>query len=108
VAEVGRHAREHSNAINRAGGMVLGWHNHVLTELESRLRKDVRRLRRAKPFWPRVTVPHEAHAEGAPNQSDGAANGQAADGTERATTTEATAIPESLNGAGDIGQEGDR
>src|SRR5690242_16605603 len=38
VAEVGRHAREHSNAINRAGGMVLGWHNRILTEHESRLR----------------------------------------------------------------------
>jgi inorganic triphosphatase YgiF len=99
VAEVGRHAREHSNAINRAGGMVLGWHNHVLTELESRLRKDVRRLRRAKPFWPRAAPPHGAAADAPPAQNNGATSGQAADGTERAIT-EATAIPERLNGAG--------
>jgi CHAD domain-containing protein len=92
VAEVGRHAGEHSNTINRAGGMVLGWHNRILTEHESRLRKDVRRLRRAKPFWPRPAPPHGAHADAPPTPNRGAASGQAADGTKRATT-EATQYP---------------
>src|SRR6185436_20118661 len=98
VAEVGRHATEHSNAINRAGGMVLGWHNRILTEHESRLRKDVRRLRRAKPFWPRPALPHGTHADAPPTPNHGAASGQTADGTKRATT-EATAISKGHNGA---------
>src|SRR5690348_644313 len=98
VAEVGTHAREGSNAINRAGGMVLGWHNRILTELESRLRKDVRRLRRAKPFWPRPALPEGVEADAPPTPNHGAAIGQAADGTER-FTNDAIAISKSLNGA---------
>jgi CHAD domain-containing protein len=35
----------------RAGGVVLGWHNRGLTDLDRTLRKHVRRFRRAQPFW---------------------------------------------------------
>src|SRR5262249_46209023 len=101
VAEVGRHAREHSNAINRAGGMVLGWHNHVLTELESRLRKDVRRLRRAKPFWPRAAPPHGAHAEASQAQNPSTGNRQATDGATE-ISKETIVMPEDFNGAGEF------
>jgi len=38
-------------AIPRAGGIVLGWHDRSLADQEQKLRKHVRRFRRAKPFW---------------------------------------------------------
>jgi inorganic triphosphatase YgiF len=51
VAEVSRHANENRDAITGAGGVVLGWHHRGLFDQEPRLRKHVRRLRRAKRFW---------------------------------------------------------
>lgn len=56
LAEVARHANENRDAIARAGGIVLGWHDRGLLDQEPRLRKHVRRLRRAKPFWPRKRI----------------------------------------------------
>jgi CHAD domain-containing protein len=56
VTEVARQANEHRDAIARAGGIVLGWHDRVLFEQEPRLRRHVRRLRRAKRFWPQERV----------------------------------------------------
>jgi triphosphatase len=56
VAEIAGHANENCDAIARGGGIVLGWHHRVLFDLEPRLRKHVRRLRRAKPFWLRRRV----------------------------------------------------
>jgi inorganic triphosphatase YgiF len=56
VEELSRHVNEGGNDISRAGGIVLGWHNRGLTDNEPRVRKDVRRLRRAKPFWQRVDL----------------------------------------------------
>jgi inorganic triphosphatase YgiF len=53
LAEVTRHADQSNDAVARAGGIVLGWHERTLTDLEPKLRKHVRRLRRVKPFWPR-------------------------------------------------------
>jgi triphosphatase len=38
-------------AINRAGGIVLGWHERGLAERYPKLRKHVRRFRRLDPFW---------------------------------------------------------
>jgi inorganic triphosphatase YgiF len=35
----------------RAAGVVLGWHNRGLTDLDRKLRKYVRRFRQARPFW---------------------------------------------------------
>jgi inorganic triphosphatase YgiF len=56
VTEVARQANENRDAIARAGGIVLGWHDRVLFEQEPRLRRHVRRLRRAKRFWPQERV----------------------------------------------------
>ncbi|SDR63464.1 Inorganic triphosphatase YgiF, contains CYTH and CHAD domains [Rhizobiales bacterium GAS113] len=56
VAEVARHADDNRETIVRAGGIVLGWHDRALLDQQPRLRKHVRRLRRAKPFWPRKRI----------------------------------------------------
>jgi inorganic triphosphatase YgiF len=53
VAEAATHANDNREGIARAGGIVLGWHEHELLGQEPKLRKHVRRLRRTKPFWPR-------------------------------------------------------
>jgi triphosphatase len=53
VEEVSRHVNEGGSDIGRAGGIVLGWHDRGLSDREPKLRRDVSRLRRAKPFWPR-------------------------------------------------------
>ena len=39
------------SAINRAGGIVLGWHERVLADRNPKIRKHVRRFRRLDPFW---------------------------------------------------------
>lgn len=38
-------------ALDRAGGIVLGWHDRGLAEQENRICRHVRRLRCARPFW---------------------------------------------------------
>ena len=41
-----------SNAgIARASGIVLGWHDRGFTDTDRKLRKHVRRFRKARPFW---------------------------------------------------------
>jgi triphosphatase len=40
-----------ANEKERAGGIVVGWHDHGLVDREKTLRRHVRRFRRAKPFW---------------------------------------------------------
>jgi triphosphatase len=41
-----------SNAtIARAAGIVLGWHDRGLADIDRKLRKHVRRFRQARPFW---------------------------------------------------------
>jgi triphosphatase len=37
--------------VARAAGVVLGWHDRGLVDFDRKLRKDVRRFRRARPFW---------------------------------------------------------
>jgi triphosphatase len=37
--------------VARAAGVVLGWHDRGLADLDRKLRKHVRRLRRLRPFW---------------------------------------------------------
>jgi inorganic triphosphatase YgiF len=39
------------SALARAGGAVLGWHDRGVAEREAKLRKHVRRFRKAEPFW---------------------------------------------------------
>jgi hypothetical protein len=40
-----------TRAIDRAGGLVLGWHERDLIEREPKLRKRVRRFKELEPFW---------------------------------------------------------
>jgi inorganic triphosphatase YgiF len=37
--------------LERAGGIVLGWHDRGLAEAEAKTRRHVRRFRRSRPFW---------------------------------------------------------
>ena len=39
------------NDVGLAAGVVIGWHLRELTNLEEKLCEDVRRFRKAKPFW---------------------------------------------------------
>jgi triphosphatase len=66
VEELSRHVNEGGSDISRAGGIVLGWHDRGLTDREPKLRRNVRRMRRAKPFWPRVDLPLRAEVEPQP------------------------------------------
>jgi triphosphatase len=38
-------------AVERAGGVVLGWHTRGIAKAEKRTRRHVRRFRRSAPFW---------------------------------------------------------
>jgi CHAD domain-containing protein len=38
-------------AIDRAGGIVLGWHKRGLADHEPKLRRHVRRFKHLNPFW---------------------------------------------------------
>jgi triphosphatase len=40
-----------ARAVNRAGGIVLGWHERGLADRYPKLRRHVRRFRRLDPFW---------------------------------------------------------
>ena len=40
-----------ARAVNRAGGIVLGWYEQVLADRNPKVRKHVRRFRRLDPFW---------------------------------------------------------
>jgi triphosphatase len=40
-----------ASVIDRAGGIVLGWHERVLADREAKLRKHVRRFKQLDPFW---------------------------------------------------------
>ena len=81
VEEVSRHVNEGGNEISRAGGIVLGWHDRGLTDREPKLRKEVRRLRRAKPFWPRTGLRLRAKVEASRTQERTIAGDQSAVGT---------------------------
>jgi triphosphatase len=81
VEEVSRHVNEGGNEISRAGGIVLGWHDRGLTDREPKLRKEVRRLRRTKPFWPRTGLRLRAKVEGLRTQGQNIAGDQSAEGT---------------------------
>jgi triphosphatase len=40
-----------ASVIDRAGGIVLGWHERDLADREAKLRKHVRRFKQLDPFW---------------------------------------------------------
>ncbi|MFQ3459932.1 hypothetical protein PMN64_42430, partial [Bradyrhizobium sp. UFLA01-814] len=51
VDQIGNATNRDVRAINRAGGIVLGWHERALAERHPKIRKRIRRFRRLKPFW---------------------------------------------------------
>ncbi len=53
MKEIARPAGADGDEVGRDAGLVLGWHFRGLADEEPKLRRNVRRLRRAKPFWPR-------------------------------------------------------
>src|SRR6185436_4243405 len=83
------------NEVIRAGGIVLGWYNRGLSDRESKLRKDVRRLRCAKPFWPRAKVSLGGSAEAPPAQDQSAASAPVTNGV-AGTMTNATDLPQNV------------
>ncbi len=57
MQEIARPAGTDAAEVGRDAGLVLGWHLRGLADEEAKLRRDVRRLRRAKPFWRPVVPP---------------------------------------------------
>jgi triphosphatase len=51
VDQISEATNQDARAINRAGGIVLGWHERVLADRNPKVRKRVRRFRRLDPFW---------------------------------------------------------
>jgi CHAD domain-containing protein len=51
VDQIGDATNQDVSAINRAGGIVLGWHERVLADRNLKIRRRVRRFRRLDPFW---------------------------------------------------------
>ena len=51
IAELASPAGNGVAEVSGQAGLVVGWHFRELTNLERRLRRDVRRFRDAKPFW---------------------------------------------------------
>jgi triphosphatase len=50
IGELAR-AEHNSSDMGVAAGVVLGWHVRELRNLEAKLCEDVRRFKKAKPFW---------------------------------------------------------
>jgi len=47
-----RETKNHNaGTIDRAGGIVFGWHERDLVDREPKLRKHVRRFKQLDPFW---------------------------------------------------------
>jgi triphosphatase len=51
IRELTRPNEHDIDDIGLAAGVILGWHLRELTNLEAKLRKDVRRFKKTKPFW---------------------------------------------------------
>lgn len=53
---VGALNRSEDGGVERAAGIVLGWHERGLFDDERKLRKGLRRFKKARPFWQRRPV----------------------------------------------------
>ena len=51
IDQISEATDQDARAISRAGGIVLGWHERVLADRNSKIRTHVRRFRRLDPFW---------------------------------------------------------
>jgi triphosphatase len=56
IRELARPAEHEINDVVLAAGMVIGWHLREVTNLAARLCGEVRRFRKAKPFWRPMTL----------------------------------------------------
>ena len=56
IRELARPAEHEINDVGLAAGMVIGWHLREVTNSEARLGEEVRRFRKAKPFWQPMTL----------------------------------------------------
>lgn len=51
IKHVAHSAGEGAGELSQDAGLVLGWHIRGMAEEEAKLQRNVRRLRKAKPFW---------------------------------------------------------
>ena len=51
ITELALPAEHDISDVGVAAGVVIGWHLRDLTNLEAKLSEDVRRFKKAKPFW---------------------------------------------------------
>src|SRR5262249_58125754 len=51
IRELAPPADHNINDVGQAAGIVIGWYLRELADMEAKLCKDVRRFRKAKPFW---------------------------------------------------------
>jgi triphosphatase len=51
VDQISEATNQDARSFNRAGGIVLGWHERVLADRNQKVRRHVRRFRRLDPFW---------------------------------------------------------
>jgi CHAD domain-containing protein len=51
IRELAWSAEHEVTDVGLAAGVVIGWHLRELTNVEAKLCEDVRRFRKAKPFW---------------------------------------------------------
>jgi len=51
IKRVAHSAGDGAGELSQDAGLVLGWHIRGMAEDEAKLQRNVRRLRRAKPFW---------------------------------------------------------
>jgi triphosphatase len=57
IKELARPAEHDISDVGVAAGVVIGWHLRDLTKLEAKLCEDVRRFKKAKPFWRPMILP---------------------------------------------------
>jgi triphosphatase len=65
IKQIARPVDDHSSEVGQCAGMVIGWHIRGLTNSEANLRRNVRRFRKAKPFWRPARGPVAAVIDGA-------------------------------------------
>ncbi|HUK59765.1 MAG TPA: CHAD domain-containing protein [Stellaceae bacterium] len=66
--ELARPTGNNAVEVGRDAGLVLGWHFRGLADEEPKLRRNVRRLRRIKPFW--HPLPPEPASEAAARKEE--------------------------------------
>jgi CHAD domain-containing protein len=71
MQEIVRPADGGASQLGQEAGLVLGWHLRGMTDQEAKLRRNVRRLRKAKPFWRPVKPEAAVEAASEPAEESG-------------------------------------